>query len=1114
MHASPTRYRLAPSPAFAVSFLLLLAGSLAAQSVAERRGEPGAFDAAARQKPAGTQAASAAGAAAEELIELSPFIVKEEVDTGYMATDSLAGTRLRTPLKDIGASISVVTKDLFDDLAATNAEDLLVYTTGTEVVGIGGNFSDSRVNSGAQDFEAVRENASPNTRVRGLAGADQTRNFFLNKAIPLDAYNTSSATINRGANSILFGFGSPAGIIENTLLAPRFRDGGQVRFSYGSYDSHRSSLDVEKVLLRNVLSVRLAVLDDDRGYEQRSTFRDQNRYYGALAFKPFKGTTVRANAERGYLDQRLPRVDPPIDSLSTWWTFGQPTRTNDFTSGRVLDPARGVETTYQRANNLDGMAGNWQQNPGLIYNSVYDTLPGDVVVPYARVLNGSTVTTTYRFLAPRNTQEVAAEIAKDPLSGFMVAKQLIDRSIFDYRKEMLDGPNNLTWCDFDTRNIAVEQLFLGGDAGVEFVYDRQDSTSSTMRTISTKRGNNIFIDVNTVTVDGRPNPNFGRPFMGANGYYNKDDNLLETYRATAFFKYDFTRRRWGFLSRLLGRHSLTAMASGYERQQDYHSGYNAAVDPSWLDGLNANTLATSRKISAIVYLGPSLAAAKSPAGAHLLGVQNTLVVPSTVDVMNLNRNTNYRWMRQTVPTYTYLKDEEYLANSVVYNHNKVKSAVGVWQGYWLDNTLVSTVGYRRDSDTTETGSAAGFNEKGARSLARPAPTRSNDTDSNTLSYGLALHVPDKWIQSLPGGPGLSLYFNSSENYDVAAGVRRDILGNFIDPQKGDTREYGVRLGALRDRFSLRVTWYETTQDNMTDTRITNALPWVATLEQHIVEAIPKATLDRVGYVGFDSSAASGLFRHYLDFFNFRSLGDLAGGTRDVAYTEPGSLSDVTRSVSKGTEIEGVLNPTRGLRLSFNVARQNATRGDTSPNLVALMDDRLPQWRKIWDLEVSTVNTVGAEAARNVVNPVNTARLSIGERVAELREWRFNVVANYSFHRSSFLKGWSVGGAYRWEDSQVIGYPVLNDPALGLVTDIRHPFMGPSQQNVDAWLSYGRNLGRLDWKLQLNVRNLLDENLLVPVQANPVAVGDTKSFDVAAYRIGAGRRFEMTTTFTF
>src|SRR5688500_4881412 len=96
---------------------------------------------------------SSADAPQEESVVLSPFVVTSEQDTGYVATNSLAGTRLRTPLKDIASSISVVTKDLLEDLGAKNMGELLVFTTGTEVYGVGGNFSNSTVGSFAQEYE-------------------------------------------------------------------------------------------------------------------------------------------------------------------------------------------------------------------------------------------------------------------------------------------------------------------------------------------------------------------------------------------------------------------------------------------------------------------------------------------------------------------------------------------------------------------------------------------------------------------------------------------------------------------------------------------------------------------------------------------------------------------------------------------------------------------------------------------------------------------------------------------------------------------------------------------------------------------------------------------------
>ncbi|AWI09584.1 TonB-dependent receptor plug domain-containing protein [Ereboglobus luteus] len=1117
-----------------VSGLVIIPHALVAQAVAP-------VPAAQSQAPVNVTAAERVSAG-DEVVELSPFVVQGERDTGYAATDSLAGTRFRTPLKDIAASISVVTKDLMDDLGANTLEDLLIYTPGTEVMGIGGNYSGSYSKSdGSQNFEDQRDSATTTTRVRGLAAADQTRNFFLSPYIPMDGYNTQSVTVNRGANAILFGFGSPAGIIENSLIAPMFKNRGNARFSFGSYDTYRLSLDVERVLVKDKLSVRVAMLDDNRRYEQEFSFRDQERYYGAVTYKPFKYTSLRVNAEHGHIDQRMPRLDPPLDSLTTWWDFDQPTRTNDFTAKKTLDPARGVETAYQRANNLDGMAGNWSSNPALVYFSADDAVHSDSYIGYVNVpadyigLNNGIG--TYRFLAPRSSREIAQNVAPvDPLANFTVAKQITDRSIFDYRTYMIDGPNSGLWIDFDSANIAVEQLFRagpGGRGGVEAVYDYQHSTSSMHRTLNGYRGNNIFVDVNTVTIDGRPNPNFGRPFLSSSGMYNHIDNKLKTWRGTAFFQYDFNEHGNNFLLKLLGVQSFNLMGSRYKRVQNLRSGYNAVVDPAFSVGTaNNNSLGTYRKITNIVYLGPSLYGADSAAGANLPGVRSTMVFPSSVDVRTLNPTTGYVWGKQTVPVYTYEDDYAYTTNTRQRDISKVESVAFVWQGNWMDNMLVSTLGWRKDTDRTQKGPGTGKSIPAdpitkTVSLSVPMPMGDvMETEADTFSYGLALHVPPRWFARIPSKPTLSLYYNKSENFDVGAGMRVDILGDRISPQQGKTKEYGFRVSAFDNRFSLRATWYETTQNNMTDTRVQVTLNRVYDLEMQLMENMPKAQLDAAGYVGYDSSDASNLFLRYLANYQWREYSVRDDGTRDISGpVTPSGIAATTRSVSKGVEIEAVFNPTKNWRIMFNAARQKATRGETSALLDALISDRLPQWQNpaIWEFDLSTVQRVDRYVTQYITGPMTTAKLSNGEWTPELREWRVNVVTNYNFDRESFLKGWGIGGAMRWQDKVGIGYPVIENPdwktgmaaADKMITDVKNPFMGPSLTTFDAWLSYRRKIWKgIEWKIQLNIRNLFNKNLFIPVKANPVTLNDINTYEVAAYRIGAERTYEITSTFSF
>ncbi len=52
----------------------------------------------------------------DEVFELSPFEIDASQDSGYRATNTLAGSRLNTQLKDVAASISVLTSEFMEDI--------------------------------------------------------------------------------------------------------------------------------------------------------------------------------------------------------------------------------------------------------------------------------------------------------------------------------------------------------------------------------------------------------------------------------------------------------------------------------------------------------------------------------------------------------------------------------------------------------------------------------------------------------------------------------------------------------------------------------------------------------------------------------------------------------------------------------------------------------------------------------------------------------------------------------------------------------------------------------------------------------------------------------------
>ena len=170
---------------------------------------------------------------AEEVYELTPFEISSSEDTGYQATSTLAGTRMRMDLSDVGSAISVITEEMMSDLAATDNETLLAYGLGTEVGGARGNF----INPNTEGLE--NENLvdpQSNNRIRGLTSADTTRNFFKSD-VPWDSYNTYRIDIQRGANSILFGLGSPAGIINNTTRNAAFYNENRIQATVDKFSS-------------------------------------------------------------------------------------------------------------------------------------------------------------------------------------------------------------------------------------------------------------------------------------------------------------------------------------------------------------------------------------------------------------------------------------------------------------------------------------------------------------------------------------------------------------------------------------------------------------------------------------------------------------------------------------------------------------------------------------------------------------------------------------------------------------------------------------------------------------------------------------------------------------
>lgn len=624
-------------------------------------------------QPASPSVAStpAAEEESDDVVILSPFEVTTTESEGYAAASTLAGNRLNTDLRDVGSAISVVTEQFLRDVAATSNETLLQYTTNTEVAGVNGTMANA--GSGTQLNESFL-NPNSNTRVRGLTAADNTRDFFITD-IPWDAYNTDRIDIQRGPNSILFGLGSPSGIINASTKSARYVNSGSVEVRYSRFGSVRSSLDLNRELIDNQLAVRIAALWDDQNFQQEPAFQRDRRFYAAVRYEPdflnrtsWAHTSFRANFERGQIDSNRPRSLTPGDGITPWfWTGtaqgfnadGTPL-TYNLLGKKRLD-ARGLQDNNIASIGADGrgeFVRAYNNTGGLVSGTInpywQPWLGGQFAAggfdnPLAIFDSGSSAAVRYFAGQPFTSRGLNSSGAIDgsiggiPFSrmssltiyrdiskkvnlpgakfGLTRNLQLSDPTIFDFFNNLIDGPNKEEWANFDRFNLSLTQTVFNGNIGFEGAYDRQSYQNGQLQ-LMTDKGQVLYIDPIYTLADGTVNPNFGRPFIGDASTNNNDTQIdREAWRVTGFWKHDFARGdNPSFLARMLGSHIFTGLYSGDTRESDRRDFVRYLTDLSYKDFAQAPATVSGidssiRAVYPIIYLGPGLEGRSSASGA-------------------------------------------------------------------------------------------------------------------------------------------------------------------------------------------------------------------------------------------------------------------------------------------------------------------------------------------------------------------------------------------------------------------------------------------------------------------------------------------------------------------
>lgn len=261
---------------------------------------------------------------ADEAVVLSPFEVTTSSDVGYVATNSLAGSRLNASLKDTPAIIDVFTKEFLEDIGATNLEQAMAYANNSQT----DDGDTLRVNNGITQTAAGN---AFNFRSRGILG-NSTRNYFETR-LGTDFYSTERLDDSRGPNSVLFGIGSAGGIINNSPKRAQFGARFvEAQLQTGTEERGRATLDVNLPLVPRRFAARLNALYDHKGSWRDYLASNRRAVTLALTYRLTEQTELRVDGEKGNVRGTLGRNYPVVDGITLWWNTQSTTAASTSTT--------------------------------------------------------------------------------------------------------------------------------------------------------------------------------------------------------------------------------------------------------------------------------------------------------------------------------------------------------------------------------------------------------------------------------------------------------------------------------------------------------------------------------------------------------------------------------------------------------------------------------------------------------------------------------------------------------------------------------------------------------------------------------------------------------------
>lgn len=1003
----------------------------------------------------------------EEAVKLSPFEITAESDSGYVGQNTLAGSRLRTQLRDVAAAISPMTAEFLADLAITNLVEASEYAINTRV-----ETDDGRAAGPVADGynNSIRE-----FRVRGLPGAGRTLNFvpYLGEA---DAFNTERIEINRGPNSILYGIGSPAGVINvATKQARTDRRAQSVSLRMDSWGGVRATGDVNMVLLPGKLALRTVYLHGREKSWRAAGHNDQDRLFITSTWRPSRRTNVRAEFEGLEQDRYVPRPFFGVDLTGAWDAAGRPTFSNfsatavPGTLGAPGDPFRDTGATA-----LNGVV-ELRDGPYIVLSPQFP-----FAQDYRRFTRSEPTPGPIRNDFARGRSNPRADLQANWMGGDWKNR----RGAVIAQQEIAQGLNAEVAVSHQKQTYFVRDIqswnFYGIQGDPNIFYP--DGTLK-------PAGNQYYFETTKAERPGFDTIDYGRITLS----YEKEVGRLGELRLAGLGEMRKTETKTEILQEyLLNGPEVSSGGAYFSLPEDARNTLNHRSYISNLADLNNPDFRIPGPMSVAGGIR-----VKDPATGALRTVYSHMI----------NRSQgNINWFEQDNTT-----------------------AMLAGQFYTLRNRLVLTGGYRRDdvkrfqSNAIRDPRAVAPNV-GVWIPVAPPSSPSSQFEGKTYTYGGVLHVT----------PWLSGFYNHANSINPPSTIRivgsdpssTDLLGLTAPLRSGVTDDYGLKLSLVRDRLYLTATRFETTAVKDTgfsgfgfSGSVRNI--WQALRDSTLLTPAQQATASDM--FNYTSAVQGYLYDSKTEGYELEVVGTIVPGwsvSLNVSQTESvwSNVASEARAYIDywSSPDRGALSWTAAQNVGLSLTQSTATPG---PDYRTAQDFRVPaDIRSLNDFTLNT-DTVGEQLVDLENNLFNNPFVFEGRRFIGDNKYNMNLRTRYDF-QSGEMKGLSVGAGMRLRKNRIAGavsdFDLPSDTnaylrkANGRTVKSTRLTEATDQAIFDLQVTYRPRikLRKLGWTIQLNVNNLTDEDEFIVNNAHP------STGEPVTYRYQDPRQIIVTNTFSF